>query len=404
MMRIGIDIRSLQTGHKYRGIGEVTKQVTNRILVQAAKDDHEIIFYEYDDDDPKDLLQLPGNLKYEVIKQGVMPENAEIRSKREKIQHNLDLLYGHPIKGSGKSDVFLQFDYAFGVPKNSRTILVKHDLIPYVFWDKFFESAWVPFKNRAARTTLRTIFANYKYKRILKRSLKDAGLIVSVSESTKNDLKRFFRVSDKKVRVAHLGVDVQPAKTNSTDKTEIMPSKPYLLFIGAGDERRRVDDLVAAYNNLKADGEDIQIVLVGENFKKKEHIPNKRTRDAVLQSSYQKDILTLGYVSDETKQQLFKNSLAFVYPTKYEGFGIPVLESYLLETPVITYKNSSIPEVGGEHALYVKDWYGIVGRVKQLLRESDQERSRRTVAAKKYAEGFTWDKTAKSVYKILVSR
>lgn len=400
-MKIGIDIRALQTGHKYRGIGEVTKQVTNRIASQAVKDGHEIIFYEYDDDDPKELLSLPEDLQYRFIKQGIMPENATSRSKREKIQHNLDLLYGHPVKGSGQADVFLQFDYAFGVPKNSRTILVKHDLIPYVFWDKFFESAWVPFKNRAARTTLRTIFANYKYKRILKRSLKDAGLIISVSESTKNDLKRFFRVSDKKVKVAHLGVDVQPAKTGTTDGSEVLPTKPYLLFVGAGDERRRVDDLIAAYNNLKADGYDIQIVLVGENFKKKEHIPNKRTRDAVMQSSYQEDILTLGYVSDEFKQQLFRNSLAFVYPTKYEGFGIPVLESYLLETPVITYKNSSIPEVGGEHALYVKDWQGITHRVKQLLGESDKERTKRTAAAKKYAEGFTWDKTASSIYDIL---
>lgn len=132
-MKIGIDIRALQTGHKYRGIGEVAKQVTNRIASQAVKDGHEIIFYEYDDDDPKELLSLPEDLQYRFIKQGIMPENATSRSKREKIQHNLDLLYGHPVKGSGQADVFLQFDYAFGVPKDTRTVLVKHDLIPYVF-------------------------------------------------------------------------------------------------------------------------------------------------------------------------------------------------------------------------------------------------------------------------------
>lgn len=397
-MKVGIDIRALQTGHKYRGIGEVAKQVTNRIIAQAAKDSHEVIFYEYDDDDPKELLTIPDNLKFSAIKQGAMPEGSAIKSTREKIQHNFGQLYGSPIKGSGQSDVYLQFDYAFGVPKDTRTVLVKHDLIPYVFWDKFFESAWVPFKNKAARTTLRTLFANYKYKRVLTRGLKDAGLIISVSESTKNDLKRFFNVRDKKIKVAHLGVDVQPAKTTNTDTSERMPTKPYLLFVGAGDERRRVDDLVAAYNNLKADGVDIQLVLVGENFKKKEHIPNKATRDAVLLSSYQGDILTLGYVSDEVKQKLFKESLAFVYPTKYEGFGIPVLEAFLLETPVITYKNSSIPEVGGEHALYVKNWQGIAKMAKNLLGESRKERSIRTEKAKTYAEKFTWDKTANVVY------
>src|SRR5690606_5380261 len=120
-------------------------------------------------------LQIPKALDHRTIKQGVMPESGVMRSRREKIRYNLNQLYGHPVKGSSESDVFLQFDYAFGVPKNTRTVLVKHDLIPYVFWDKFFESAMVPLKNRAARTTLRTLFANYKYKRILRRSLKNAG-------------------------------------------------------------------------------------------------------------------------------------------------------------------------------------------------------------------------------------
>lgn len=401
-MVIGIDIRALQTGHKFRGIGEVAKQVTNRIVSKANDDGHKVIFYEYDyEEDPKELITIPKGLVYEVIKQGSMPEKNPARSKREKIQDNLNQLYGAPVKGSEKSDVFLQFDYAFGVPKNTRTILVKHDLIPYVFWDKFFESAWVPFKNKALRTTLRTLFANYKYKIVLRRSLSNAGIIVSVSESTKNDLKKLLGVPEKKVKVVHLGVDVKPSLTDNTHAPERLPTKPYLLFVGAGDERRRVDDLVTAYNNLKADGNDIELVLVGENFKLPEHIPNKATRDAVLKSSYADDILTLGYVDDALKQKLFRESLAFVYPTRYEGFGIPVLEAFLLETPVITYKNSSIPEVGGENAIYVKDWQGIQHATETLLKETKKDRQQRIVTAKKHAESFTWDKTSETIYKTL---
>lgn len=399
-MIIGIDIRALQTGHKFRGIGEVAKQVTNRILPLAQNDDHKIIFYEYSDgDDPKKLLNIPKGLDYEVIKLGKQPENDNEATTKQKLKRSFDNLYGHPIKDSKKSDIFLQFDYAFGVPKNTKTILIKHDLIPYIFWDRFFESAWIPFKNKAARTTIRTLFANYRYKKILRRSLANAGLIIAVSDSTKNDVKRFFNVSDKKLKVAHLGVDVKPSMTNDTNKSVSMPTKPYLLFVGAGDERRRVDDLVAAYNNLKADGHDIQLVLVGENFKKPEHIPNKLTRDSILQSSYSKDILTLGYVDDETKQKLFRGAIAFVYPTQYEGFGIPVLEAFLLETSVITYKNSSIPEVGGDHAIYAKDWSDIVQKTIMLLDESDKTRQHRIQAAKKYAEQFTWDRTAEAIYR-----
>ena len=405
-MKIGIDLRALQTGHKFRGIGEVAKQTTDRIIKLASQDnDNEIsfIFYEYDDDDPKELLDLPKNLAYEVVKLGIMPENNTTATKRHKIQRHLKDFYGDPIKDSEKSDVFLQFDYVFGVPKNTRTVLIKHDLIPYVFWDKYFESAWVPLKRKAVRTTLRTLFTNYKFMRVLRRSLKNAHAIITVSESTKNDIEQFFDVKAGKAKVAHLGVDVKPAKTNEHAIAQIMPTKPYILFVGAGDARRRVDEAVTAYNNLKADGHDIQFVLVGENFKAPELIPNLKVRNAVQGSSYKDDILTLGYIDDATKQKLYKEAIAFVYPTKYEGFGIPVLESMLLECPIITYKNSSIPEVGGEHAIYVNNWSEIQAEVNQLLVLSPEEKRKITIAAKKHAEQFTWDKTARVIYQELLN-
>ena len=219
-MTIGIDLRALQTGHKYRGIGEVTKQVSNRIisLAQHEKKPIDFIFYEYDDDDPKVLLNIPDDLSYQVIKQGPMPEGLSVRSRNSRISDNFSLMFGSPVKESEKSDVYLQFDYAFGVPTNTKTLLIKHDLIPLIFWDQFFESAWVPFKNYAARTTLRTIFANYKYERVLKRSLRGARKIVTVSESTKRDITRFFRISPKKITATHLGVSVEVAKTNVDDQ------------------------------------------------------------------------------------------------------------------------------------------------------------------------------------------
>ena len=260
----------------------------------------------------------------------------------------------------------------------------------------------MPFKNKALRTTLRTVFANYKFNRILKRSLKNANKIISVSDSTKKDIIRFFNIDDSKIDVVPLGVDTIPAVTSDTNNMITMPTKPYLIFVGAGDERRRVDELVAAYNNLKADGYDIQLVLVGENFKEPKQIPNKRTRDAVLLSSYSKDILTMGYVDDATKQRLFRGAVAFVYPTQYEGFGIPILEAFLLETPVITYRNSSIPEVGGDKAIYADDWTDILKEAKTLLEENKEKRQKRIDSAKKYVKKFTWDKTADNIYRKVI--
>lgn len=404
-MKIGIDLRPLQNGHKYRGIGEVAKQVTNRVLSLASKDQVQFVFYEYDDTDPKELLELPKKLQYEVVKLGAMPEGDQQATKADKLKRNARELYGNPIKEAGICDAFLQYDYAAGVPKNTKTLLVKHDLIPYLFWDKYFESAWVPFKNKALRTTLRTLFNNHKFTRILRRSLKNAHVIMSVSTSTKKDIEKYFGVHPQKSKVAMLGVDMKPAKTNENDAIDPkkLPTKPYLLFVGAGDARRRVDDAVTAFNNLKAAGHDIQLVLAGENFRSPEQIPNVTVRNAVLNSSYKKDILTLGYIDDTTKQKLFKEALAYVYPTKYEGFGIPILEAMLMECPVIVYKNSSVPEVGGEHALYAKDWTGIQKQVTQLLHETPADRKKRTRKAKQHAEQFTWDKTAQVIYDELIS-
>jgi glycosyltransferase involved in cell wall biosynthesis len=401
MATIGIDLRALQTGHKYRGIGEVTKQTANRIVNSGNKDGHSFIFYEYEnEDDPKKLLDMPKNLKYKVIKVGVNPEKG---ADPNKIKRTFNELYGNPILGSGESDVFIQYDYAFGVPKNTKTILIKHDLIPLLFWDKYFESVTTHLKNKALRTSLRTLFTNYRYKKLLRRAMKDSELIINVSESTKQDLIKYLKADKNKLKVVHLGVDVKPSKTDANSKNIIMPTKPYLLFVGAADARRRVDELIMAYNTLKAEDNDIQLVLVGENFVIPEHIPNSTTRNAILKSSYKNDILTLGYVDDIAKQKLFKNALAFIYPTKYEGFGIPVLEAMLMNCSVITYKNSSIPEVAKNHAFYAKDWEDIVKQTEILIEEPSEKKAKRLKIAKKYAESFTWDRTSEMIYNEVTS-
>lgn len=399
-MRIGIDLRPLQNGHKYRGIGEVTKQVTNRILRYGVADGADFVFYQNSDSDPLSLLDMPKHINYTTIDLGLIPEVSKNRfTKRQKLSRAYRDLVAQPIQQSAVVDVFLQYDYAAGVPSNVRTLLVKHDLIPYIFWDKYFESAWVPFKNKAARSTVRTLFANYKFMRLLRRGLRNAHTIVTVSNSTKSDLKKYFGVPEKKLRVAQLGVDMKPTKTDDEARKRIdMPTKPYLLFVGAGDARRRVDDAIAAYNNLRAQGYDIQFVLAGENFKSPTEIPNTTLRKEVMSSSYRDDILTLGYIDDETKQQLFKNAIAYVYPTRYEGFGIPILEAMLMECPVVVYKNSSTYEVGGEFALYAQNWEEIVMRIKEILKRKPSQSARYKAEAKVHAEQFTWDKTAEVIY------
>lgn len=408
-MKIGVDLRVLQVGHQYRGIGEVTKQCLNRIFEQAVADTQNqptFVFYEYDDKiDPKDFLALPDGLQYEEIFLGKRPSADIARSREEKLTAKWRSLFGSPVPYANQCDVFLQFQFELGVPRHPKTVLIAHDLIPYVFWDDYFESAWVPFRNLAARTTLRTWLHNYEYKRVLRRSHRAATRILCVSESTRNDLRKYLHVPQKKMEVVHLGVSVKPASTGSESKHPKLPTKPFLLFVGGIDKRRRrVDDLVAAYNNLKAAGHDIQLALVGENFQAPEKIPVEIVRKEIMDSSYIDDILTLGYVDDETKQELYKKAIAFVFPTIYEGFGIMTLEAMLRECPVVAYSNTSIPEVGGKYALYAKDWMGLWRQIEVVLAMPEPKRQAFIAAAKKHAEQFTWDKTVQKIYDELTAR
>lgn len=402
-MKIGVDLRVLQGGHQFRGIGEVAKQTLDRMfaIAVAQGDDVEFVMFRHEGNDPKKLLTIPKGLKYreEFIP---APADQRERSKAEKLREFIDELYGNPLKVKGV-DVFLQYDYAMGVPTSVKSVLVKHDIIPYLFWNHYFDSAKRHFKNKAARTTLRVARHNYKYLRVLKHNLHNATHIVCVSDNTRKDLHEHFHVSNKKMSVVHLGASVKAAKSVGANGQFVKPAKPYLLWVGAGDARRRVVDLVHAYNNLKARGHDIQLVLAGENFQSPEKIPNVDVRKAVMGSSYKKDILTVGYINDQTKHELYKNALAFVFTTAYEGFGIPVLESMLLDCPIIAYDNSSIPEIGGEHALYANNWQDVERLVIGLMNQAESDRKEKLAAAKKHAETFTWEKTGQGLYDRLLT-
>jgi glycosyltransferase involved in cell wall biosynthesis len=112
--------------------------------------------------------------------------------------------------------------------------------------------------------------------------------------------------------------------------------------------------------------------------------------------SYLDDIHLLGYASNQQRDWLYEHSLAFVFPSVYEGFGLPVLEAMQYGTPVITYKNSSIQEVAQSSAIYTYGTLGIADKAKELLNNAEL---RNTLSMKglKQAAKFTWAKTKDSI-------
>jgi glycosyltransferase involved in cell wall biosynthesis len=185
-------------------------------------------------------------------------------------------------------------------------------------------------------------------------SVRVASLVIAVSENTKRDLMHLYGVPEEKISVVYEGVSenfqfpISNFQSNSNSKIEkfkIQNSK-YLLFIGRLEERKNIVRIIAAFGILKEKYHiPHELVLAGKPGFGYEKIHFK------IQNSKFK-IREVGYVSEEEKWNLLKNADVFMFPTLYEGFGLPVLEAQAAGVPVVTSDSSSLPEVGGKGALY----------------------------------------------------
>ncbi len=130
-------------------------------------------------------------------------------------------------------------------------------------------------------------------------------------------------------------------------------------------------------------------------------IPTADTQKYVAASSYLNDIVFLGFVTDDQKDWLYQNTLAFVFPSVYEGFGLPVLEAMNYGARVITYENSSIKEVAGSLPLYATDFASIFTAAKDLLNKNDDGLSKYKRATQDHLKGFSWHQTTTKIIKLL---
>lgn len=190
----------------------------------------------------------------------------------------------------------------------------------------------------------------------IKNSCRWASKIISVSENTKKDLISLYDVDEKKIKIVHEGYDrgernfqspISNFQLNQNDQFSILNTKykiqdtKYILFIGRIEERKNISNIVKAFEILKGkDDFQHKLFLVGKGG-----FGYEKIRDQILKSKFARNVLELGFVSENEKWELLKNAEVFVFPTQYEGFGIPILEAQSVGTPVVASNNSSIPEV-----------------------------------------------------------
>lgn len=206
----------------------------------------------------------------------------------------------------------------------------------------------------------------------IKFSCRVAEKVICVSENTKRDVMSMYRVPEAKISVIYEGYEnryqVSGIKYQAQNTKYKIPDTPYLLFIGRLEERKNVVRIIEAFEMLKEKHEiPHELMLVG-----KPGYGYERIKKHISKSKYRNVIVEKGYVSEEEKWELLKRADVFLFPTLYEGFGIPVLEAQSVGTPVVTSTTSSLPEVAGNGAVLVDPSHteSIASGVYSLLSDS----------------------------------
>ncbi|RPD40486.1 glycosyltransferase family 4 protein [Chitinophaga barathri] len=241
----------------------------------------------------------------------------------------------------------------------------------------FLDMIHEKFSNRYASLAQdKTIFNN---KKIL---LQESSAVIAISESTKKDIMDIFGTDGSKIKVIHLGNSL----VLSDKKEERLHSHPYLLFVGNRNSYKNFQELLTLAPELVRQY-DLHIICAGGGrFSESENA-------AIRQQGLHTHIHHFP-INDDTLRNLYENAEIFVFPSLYEGFGIPVLEAFACGCPCILSTGGSLPEVGGDAAMYFnpEDGNSLYNCIRSLMDDSD---SRKQLAAKGYErlKLFSWDKT-----------
>lgn len=236
-----------------------------------------------------------------------------------------------------------------------------------------------------------------KYTKEVKRNTTISKRIIADSVSTRDDIIKFFKTDPDKVEVVYLAAD---SIFRKLDKKKIVPGiikkfnidKKYLFSVGTIEPRKDFPTLIRAFNQLRKKEEDfdLKLIIAGRTGWKSETTFQEREA-----SPYRDDILFIGKVSDTELLQLYNQAELFIYPSLFEGFGLPPLEAMSCGLPVILSETSSLTEIAGDAAVLVKpqDTAGIKKAVLKIISDPAlrEELSRNSIA---HAARFNWQKTA----------
>lgn len=266
--------------------------------------------------------------------------------------------------------------YLTPILSRARTATMVYDLVPFMVADVArSQSLWIE-------------------KATIRPAIRRSRALICISEATQADLIRCFPQARSKAAVAPLAADASFAPHVGAHAPAGGSTRPFVLAVGSFEPRKNLRRLVSAWESLPADIHSThELVLVGP----------KGWGDAGIEDAGSlSSVRIAGRVSDEELRTLYATCSCFVYPSLYEGFGLPILEAMASGAPVVTSNVSSMPEIAGDAAVLVDplDEAAITSAILAVLTDPALAESLRNRGAAR-ASAFSWDRTAQTILDVL---
>ena len=368
-MKVGILTDSMDK--KKAGLGVYTKNLVENIL--KIKKDIYLIHYDTNADESVKKIYKEGK-EIVIPLPKIHPKMTSwlyVKLPLSLRELELDILHEPGI-------VRPSILYSSGFKK----IITIHDLVPLIF----------------PNTTSLFDIVNLKVVQMLKRNI-DA--VIVPSENTKRDVIKFFRIPNDKIKVIPYGRDERFRLIKDREELENvrlkykLPDK-FVLFVGTLEPRKNIKNLIKAYYKLKKKGIRHKLVIVGKRGWK-----YKQIFDVWKSLDLGGDVMFVDYVENEYLPFIYNLADLFVYPSLYEGFGLPPLEAMACGCPVVVSNTSSLPEVVGDAGIKV-DPYNIdeIADAMYKILINDDLKDELVKRGLKRAKLFSWEKAAKETLKM----
>ena len=280
-----------------------------------------------------------------------------------------------------KADIFLSPDGYLSLTTKIPSISVMHDL-NFEFYPQDL-----------------SFFHRLYYKNFFPLFARKAKRIITVSEYSKYDIHRLYRIKNSKIDVAYNGIKDVYCPLSADDQAkireEVSESNKYFVFVGALNPRKNLVGLFKAFDIYKQNNQSkTKLIIVGNKMRWTKKI--QRTYEGM---KFKSEVVFLGHLSPQRLNQVVASSIAMVYVSYFEGFGIPIIEAFKAGTAVITSNVTSMPEVAGDSALIVDPFnYNEIAMAMQKLEEDISLRDSLIEKGKIRANDFSWDNTAKVIW------